>query len=306
MDESALQRALATRINLQIVISSIPSIDEEMDLPLSRWLDSVPLPPEMPEGEGTNLVVLLGSDLSRMSWSAYGPPAAFIPKMAQYFQKSGMTDADLDLINAMGDAMEPSLVGSWVGAVGGAITTGWQFREPMPVEVIAPFLGEGVLVTKLMSWTVKRDIVNYARFRRSVGEEARSLLELELPEGTAAEKLALVAEGFADLAGVELPAAALDVLARDGDDISVALEFDGDRVTGASVFAPGPALDQVSEMCSHMGVAYSDKIGQLARMLGADGTRRIEVRVSADGGQPEVNLELVPGELQGPPAPPAN
>lgn len=306
MDESALQSALATRINLQIVISSVPSISEEMDLPLSRWLDSVPLPPELPEGEGTNLVVLLGSDLTRMSWSAYGPPAAFIPKMAQYFQKSGMTEADLDLINAMGDAMEPNQVGSWIRAGAAGVVTGWQFREPMPVEVIAPFLGEGFLVTKLMSWTVKRDIVNYASFRRSVGEGARSQLELVLPEGTAAERLALVADGFADLAEIELPPSALEVLARDGDDVSLALEFEGDRITGASVFAPGPGLDQVSEMCSRMGVAYSDKIGQLARMLGADGTRRIEVRVSCDGGPPEADLELVPGELQGPPAPPSN
>lgn len=304
MNESDLQTALATRINLQIVISQIPAIEEHMDLPLTRWLDSVPLPPEMPRGAAISLSVWLGSDLSRMGWSAHGDPAGFIPKMADYLQKCGMTPGDLDLINRMGESMEPNQVGSWIAAVNGAIRSGWQFCEPMALERIAPYLGDDLVVTKLMSWTAKRDVVEYRRFVRSVSKAPTSTLELSLPPETVADKLAMAGEGFADLGGAALDPALLPGL-EDATDITLGVQLGAGQVQSMSVFARGLRPDVVSALCAAGGITYDDAVGQIARMLKADDIERIVYRRSADG-TATVDLELVPNQLDKAAGPGAN
>ena len=40
--ESALQRALSVRLNLQISLSQLPGIEEWMDIHLDRWLEHIP------------------------------------------------------------------------------------------------------------------------------------------------------------------------------------------------------------------------------------------------------------------------
>jgi hypothetical protein len=300
VDESSLQRALAARINLQILISQIPAVKEHMDLPLSRWLDSVPLPPEMPSGESTNLAVAVGSDLTRLRWSAYGHPAGFIPKMADYFQKCGMTPSDLDLINRMGDAMEPNRVGSWIRVIGEEVRTGWQFREPMPLERIAPFLGEGLVVTKLMMWTAKRDIDQYCGFYRSVGAGASSILELTLPGETAAEQAALASEAFADLGGAPLPDEAVAALGEGEARITLAIEVDDEKVLSVAAYTNTLPTDALDQLCEAAGVDQSRELPQIGKMLQADGYNRIEYCREV-GGDTRVEVEWVPQQVEPPP-----
>src|SRR5690606_27922432 len=45
--DSELSDALTRRLNLQISLSQLPVVEEWMDAELGRWLDSVPLPPEL-------------------------------------------------------------------------------------------------------------------------------------------------------------------------------------------------------------------------------------------------------------------
>ena len=44
----ALQRALSVRLNLQISLSQLAFVEEWMDIHLDRWLEHLPMPPEMP------------------------------------------------------------------------------------------------------------------------------------------------------------------------------------------------------------------------------------------------------------------
>jgi len=46
----ALQRALSVRLNLQISLSQLPIVEEWMDIHLDRWLEHLPMPPDMPDG----------------------------------------------------------------------------------------------------------------------------------------------------------------------------------------------------------------------------------------------------------------
>src|SRR5213075_1242391 len=84
--ENALQKALSVRLNLQISLSQLPIIDEWMDIHLDRWLEHNPTPTDMPDGEGVSYLAMLGSDLRRVWWGAWGDPRGFVPRMADYFK----------------------------------------------------------------------------------------------------------------------------------------------------------------------------------------------------------------------------
>ena len=83
--ESALQRALSVRLNLQISLSQLPIIEEWMDIHLDRWLVHNPTPPDMPDGESVSVLAMLGSELKRVWWGALVYPCGFVSRMANNF-----------------------------------------------------------------------------------------------------------------------------------------------------------------------------------------------------------------------------
>src|SRR3989442_13518186 len=92
--ESALQQALSVRLNLQISLSQLPIIEEWMDIHLDRWLEHNPTPPDMPDGEAVSFLVMLGSDLRRVWWGAWGDPGGFWTRMGGYFKLWKIAKAD--------------------------------------------------------------------------------------------------------------------------------------------------------------------------------------------------------------------
>jgi len=228
INEQDLQRALSLRISMQIAVSSIPAVEESMDIDLDRFLDSVPLPPEVPSGTAIDIEVTVGSDLQRMRWSAFGHPAGFIPKMADYLNRCGVQPVDIALINGMGDALQPSLVGHWVAIEDGAVRTGWQFREQRALAELQPFLGSEFAVAKMMAWAVRRDVDFYRGFARSIGKEPSSRVEVPLPGATAAEQLELARSAFEDLLEQPLPAQLIDAIGEsEAPDTGLAFELVG-------------------------------------------------------------------------------
>ena len=65
-----------------------------MDIHLDRWLEHIPTPPDMPDGEGVSYLAMLGSDLRRVWWGAWGDPRGFVPKMADYFKLCNIAKSD--------------------------------------------------------------------------------------------------------------------------------------------------------------------------------------------------------------------
>ena len=65
-----------------------------MDIHLDRWLEHNPTPPDMPDGEGVSYLAMLGSDLRRVWWGAWGDPRGFVPRMADYFKLCNIAKSD--------------------------------------------------------------------------------------------------------------------------------------------------------------------------------------------------------------------
>ncbi len=301
--EKDLQRALSMRIGMQIAVSSLPVVEERMDIDLDRFIDAVPLPPEVPSSTAIDMEVTIGSDLSRMRWSAYGHPAGFIPKMADYLNRCGVLPVDIALINGMGDAIQPNLVGMWVAITAGTVRTGWQFRERRAVAELQPFLGNDFGVAKLMAWAARRDVDFYRAFVRAIGSEPTSRIELPLPGADVAAQLELAASAFEDLAAHPLPAPVRDAIAGAGSpEVAVAFELHGGELRATSVTADGLGPDVIAAMCSGLGVALDEKLAKIGQALKADGVARVEY--SRRGDRDEVDLLHLPGELEDAPAPP--
>ena len=274
-----------------------------MDLDFSRWLDHVPLPPELPVGTHTHWGVTIGSDLSRVSWNAYGPPRGFIPKLSKYLDKCGATPEDIEILNQVGGALEPSLVGSWVGVENGAVVTGWQFREPRPVADLEPHLGAGPSTAKLVGWLHLSKVTTFRRFTQAI-RVPTSDIEFSLPGDTAAAQLAVARTGFMQLFGEELPDYVEDAATTtDRADVSFSIRVGDDVLSRASLIMPFSGNDVVAGLCSAAGIAYDDALANVQKALQSNGADRVEYRI--EGEDRKVDVHVVPGSADEP-QPPKN
>src|SRR5215467_2890065 len=119
-----LQRALSVRLNLQIGLSQLAIVEEWMDIHLDRWLEHLPMPPDMPNAQAVSYLAMLGSDLRRVWWGAWGDPRGFVPK----------------------------LVGPWIGVWGGKVTTGWHFWDPQPWSKVESMFGTHEAKYQIKKW----------------------------------------------------------------------------------------------------------------------------------------------------------
>lgn len=299
MDQStnnSLQAALSTKINLQITISSLPIVTEDMDPDISRWIDAIPLPPEMPDGKSPQVRVTLGTDLSRVRWGAFGHPGGMIPKMSEYLQKSGMTSADLQLIDGLGNALEPNPVGSWVG-VDGVLRTGWQFCEPMPLADLAPHLGSTEAKAKLLKYAEDHGITTFNRWVQSVGREARSEIELALPGDEPDAQLDPANAAFEGFLNEPIPEPVKGALLTTGQPgLAVTLRIVAGYIETVGLVMPKCDIDVVSKLCSETGIAYDSKLVQIIGMMQSSGPNKVEYRRRGD--ETFIDVELIPQEVE--------
>src|SRR5690606_8347488 len=163
-----LSEALAIRLQLQISLSILPVVEEWMDVDMNRWLESVPMPPEMAGQGQASFLVSVASDRSRVRWSAHGHPAGFVPKMAEYLSKCGVSSGDVDVINRVGEELRPERVGTWVGAAAGEMETGWHFLDERPMALLAGLLDSGGAGVSLLEWSAAVGVSVFHRYSRAI------------------------------------------------------------------------------------------------------------------------------------------
>jgi len=278
-----------------------------MDLEITRWLESVPLPPELPLATRSHFRVALASDLSRLRWVAYGAPQGFVPKMSEYLQKCGIGAHDLALINGLGEALAPELVGSWVAVIDGAIRTGWQFCEVQKIADLEPHLGQQDVTAQLMEWVSGNGITEFRRFSQAVGKEPFSEIDLVLPGDTVAEQMDLASAAFRDLFGGALDDYVVTAMsAAEEAELSLVMKIAGGGARSLSVCCPSVGNDVAASLCNGAGASFDDKHVQIQGVLGAKGIDRLEYRRDANNDLAQVDLHLVPGVIEKGPEPRTN
>ncbi|MBA3540164.1 MAG: hypothetical protein H0T79_11095 [Deltaproteobacteria bacterium] len=298
----ALQRALAVRLNLQISLSQFPIVEEWMDIHLDRWLEHNPMPPDMPDGQAASYLAMLGSDLRRVWWGAWGDPRGFIPKMADYFKLCNIAKSDARALDQIGEHLEPTLVGSWIGVWGGKVTTGWHFMDRHPWSKVEAMFGTHEAKFTLKKWVEDNKIEQIERFTQSIGEEPFSEVELAMPGISVEEQILNLSQAFVHFTNAPLAPALIERLhASPVPELSLAVRIRGGVIARVGALAPGMAIEDMERLCTDAKVDADPKLGKLAAALG-QGISRVEY--GRAGTKAGVDIYLVPGDPANKPAAP--
>lgn len=292
--ENALQKALSVRLNLQISLSQLPMIEEWMDIHLDRWLEHNPTPPDMPDGQGVSFLAMLGSDLRRVWWGAWGDPRGFVPRMADYFKLCNIAKSDAQVLDAIGEQLEPQLVGSWIGVWGGKVITGWHFWDPQPWSKVEAMLGTHEAKFKLKKFVETHHIERIERFTQSIGDAPFSEFELAMPGDTVESQVETLSQAFVDFTGGPLSPTMIERLrAAPGPQFGLCIRIRAGQIVRVGGLAPGLNLDAISKLCADAKVGVDDKLPKLVGALG-EGITRVEYGRAGDRAGVDVYLE--PGE----------
>jgi len=290
----ALQRALSVRLNLQIGLSQLAIVEEWMDIHLDRWLEHLPMPPDMPNAQAVSYLAMLGSDLQRVWWGASGDPRGFVPKMADYFKLCNIAKSDTQLLDHIGEHLEPKLVGSWIGVWGGKVTTGWHFWDPHPWPAVESMFGTHEAKYQLKKWVDDHHVERIERFTQSIGDEPFSEIELAIPGATIDEQVATLSRGFETFTGAPLDAAIIDRLRGAGvPQFAIAIRIRGGKIVRVGGLAPGIAFDAIEHLCTDAKVGVDPK---LAKLIGALGEGITRVEYGRAGERAGVDVYLEPSE----------
>ncbi|MFN0251935.1 MAG: hypothetical protein ACKV2T_33980 [Kofleriaceae bacterium] len=289
--EAALQRALAVRLNLQISLSQLSMIEEAMDIHLDRWLEHIPTPPEMPNGESVSYLAMLGSDLRRVWWGAWGHPGGFVPKMADYFKLCNIARSDAQVLDQIGEQLEPVLVGSWIGVWSGKVTTGWHFWDQRPWTAIESLFGTHEAKYQLKKFVEDSKIDHIDRFTQSIGDSPYSEVELAMPGDTVEAQVTRLSDAFAHFTGAPLAAALVERLrAVPHPQFSLAVRIRGGKIARVGALAPGVAMADIEALCKDAQVTVDPKLHKLVGALG-EGISRVEYGRAGDRAGVDVYLE---------------
>jgi hypothetical protein len=307
--DAALQRALSIRLNLQISLSSVPMIQEWMDIHLDRWLEHNPMPPEMPDGQDVAYLAMLGSDLRRVWWGAWGDPRGFVPKMADYFKLCNIAKSDAQILDALGVALEPRQVGSWIGVWGNKVVTGWHFCDPQPWDKVEKAFGTHEAKFQLKKWIEDHKIEEIERFTQSIGDGAYSEVLLAVPGETVADRVDALSGAFTHFTGAPLAGALVTRLktASEPSPFRLAVRIRGGKVVRVGGMFPGCEVGQLQEICLEAQVGVEAKLPKLVGALG-DGISRLEYGRAGDRAgvdlyiEPSVTMPKPPSAAPPPPS----
>jgi hypothetical protein len=287
----ALQRALSVRLNLQISLSQLAIVEEWMDIHLDRWLEHLPMPPDMPNGEAVSYLAMLGSDVRRVWWGAWGDPRGFVPKMADYFKLCNIAKSDAALLDQIGEQLEPRLVGSWIGVWGGKVVTGWHFWDPHPWGKVELMFGTHEAKYQIKKWVEDHRVDRIERFSQSIGEGAFSEIELAIPGATIDEQIDTLSSAFVQFTGAPLESALMAGLRTiHSPQFALTLRMRGGKITQVGALIPGIAIDDIQRMCSDAKVPVDARLGKLVGALG-EGIARVEYGRAGEHAGVDVYLE---------------
>lgn len=281
-----LSAALAAKLAMQMSVSSLPVIEEWMDTPLTRWLDSVPLPMEMPAGESPPLVVSLGGDGRLVRWSAAGKPEGMIPKLVDYLRRAGAVPGDFQKVDEAGQALEPDEVGSWIEVRPGALTTGWFFADRLPLARLRALLGEG-------AWMEELGADSCLRLARGIADDPIVDVTVNLV-GDRPARLAAAAALFAR-AGFPLDERAAAAL---GGDLTAGVRARAGVIEAVRLTGAHPGGQAAAAACAALGLALSPAVNMVERSIAAREVIAVDLEVSAAG--PAVVVSFIAGSGGGP------
>jgi hypothetical protein len=245
----------------------------------------------MPNGEGISYLAMLGSDLRRVWWGAWGDPRGFVPKMADYFKLCNIAKSDAQVLDKIGEELEPKLVGSWIGVWGGKVVTGWHFWDPHPWSKVEPMFGTHEAKFQIKKWVEDNKVERIERFTQSIGDAPFSEIELAVPGETVEAQVDVLSKAFAHFTNAPLERALEDRFrAMTQPTFTISVRMRGGQITRIGALAPGIAMKDIEHVCVDAAVSMDSKLPKLVGALG-EGIARVEYGRAGDRAGVDVYLE---------------
>ena len=170
--------------------------------------------------------------------------------MADYFRLCNMAHSDEQILDQIGNAFQPELVGSWVGVWNGKVTTGWHFWDPHEFAKLEPLFGTHEAKFLLKKWANDHGVERFERSRQSIGDGAFSEVELKVPGATLEDQLTATSDAFTHFTGRPLDPAVAHAL-RDGaaPGLAIAVRIRGGQVVRFGVLADGLTIEGAHRVC---------------------------------------------------------
>lgn len=285
--ERLMSEALAVRLNLQMSLSAVSTVEEWMDIHFSRWLEQIPLVTEMPEGHQVYMGVTLGSDLTRVMWSAWGDPRGFVPKVANYLRLRDISKTDESLLEQVGTTLDPQSVGTWIGARPGEIASGWQFCDTHPWSVVETMFGVHTARVQLSEWAKDTSTTKVQRFAQAIGEPAYTELEFGLTTDSFGQQLDAAQQAVQRFVGRPLPEKTLLLLQElfGGEgwaEVALGVRIVGGQITRTSVVIPPLPHDAFERLCASVEAPCQPKLSRMLAGLSAGGMQAAVLAVTPE------------------------
>jgi hypothetical protein len=257
----------------------------------------------MPNGEGVEFLAMLGSDLRRVWWGAWGDPRGFVPRMADYFKLCNIAKSDAQVLDQIGEQLEPKQVGSWIGVWGGKVTTGWHFMDPHDWPKVEQMFGTHEAKYAVKKWVDDHHITRVERFSQSIGDSPFSEIEFAIPGDSVDAQVVTMSAAFDQLTGAPLTAAITDRLRMaQVPRFGLAVRIRGGHIVRVGGIAPGLADESALALCTDANVTADPKLTKLLNALGS-GIARVEY--GRAGERAGVDMHIVPGDPAPKQRPPA-
>lgn len=288
----ALQRALAIRLNLQISLSKLPIVQEWMDIHLDRWLEHLPMPPDMPDGYAIEVAVALASDLSRVHWQAWGDPRGFVPRMADYFKLCNIAKSDLAILDQVGEVLMPETAGSWIAVLGKQVVTGWQFVGAQKWSAVESLFGTHEAKFALKKYMDGIGCPDVHRFTQSIGDAVYTEVAVPLPGDSVAERVARASEAFLHFTGAGLDAPVRERLSEPSEaPHMLAVRVRSGKIARVAVTAPWRSVEAVAPLAEAANLPCD---AALAKLIGSLGNHVLAVEYGRAGQYAGLDVVLEP------------
>ena len=190
----------ATVLKLQLALEQLPWRTPAVAQTLHRWLGEM-LGPESPaRWPEITLGVSLTADLRGLTWRVSDEAGAFIPRLARYFERAGVSEEEMERIAQAGARFQPAQLAGWFEVYDGNYNAGWAFPASLPLAQALTLTTSGPAVAPLAEWAARHAVTTCRRLGRAVGgEHPYTELQIPLPGVDVAQQLAAGVDAFATL-----------------------------------------------------------------------------------------------------------
>ncbi|MEA3309304.1 MAG: hypothetical protein U9Q70_07320 [Chloroflexota bacterium] len=197
---TALHRAYtltATTLKLQLALEQLPWRTPAIAQTLHHWLGELLGPESLTRWPEIMLGVSLTADLRGLTWCVNDEAGAFIPRLARYFERAGVSADEMERIAQAGATFQPARLAGWFEIYEGNYNAGWAFPAPLPLAQALAHTASGPAVAPLAEWAARHDVTTCTRLGRAVGGEyPYTELQIPLPGADVEQQLAAAEDAF--------------------------------------------------------------------------------------------------------------